>query len=175
MFLTGRAWISLGSNIQPEKHLPEAVRQLSSLGIVEQVSQVWETQPHGVSAPDNFCNAAVRMRTELTPQDLRFNFRKIEARLGRVRVPGNRSAPRPIDIDLVLYDGLPRNIPALKLPDPEIASQAYLAIPLAELDAELTPPGWGKTLREIATELRSPDLIRRTDIQLGINSLPEGA
>jgi 2-amino-4-hydroxy-6-hydroxymethyldihydropteridine diphosphokinase len=81
-----RAYISLGSNIDPERNLPEAVRRMASRCRLLAVSPVYETQPVGRTDQANFLNAAVLVETDLAPDELRDEvLGPIEQELGRVR------------------------------------------------------------------------------------------
>lgn len=168
-----RAYLSLGSNIQPERHLPKAVRRLAHLGRIAAVSGVWQSQPVGDTTQADFCNAAVLLETGLTPEDLTAEtgpLRTIEAELGRVRDPHNRNAARTIDIDLSLYDYECRTIGRKTLPDPDLLSRAFVAQPLAELDPGYLHPVTGVPLHAIAERLRRQQpLAPRPDIPLSVN------
>lgn len=161
-----RAWIALGSNITPEIALPRAIFELSKLGKVLRVSSVWESAPVGFVNQPNFCNAAALLSTQLDPHQVRTRLREIEHKLGRVRDPRNKNAPRIIDLDLVIYDDLTLREPGWSVPDPEIPSRPFLAVPLAELDAGYRHPSWDRTLGEIAGTWPSSALQLRREIDL---------
>src|SRR5580704_972738 len=108
-----RAYLSLGSNIEPAQNLPAAVRELAAFGRILGVSSVWESAPfENDDATDRadpvhgnmFLNAAVLLETDLSPSAF-YNqaIAGIEQRLGRVRDPHDKNAPRTIDIDLSLF------------------------------------------------------------------------
>jgi len=162
-----RAWIALGSNISPEQNLPLAIEHLARWGEIEAVSSVWQSTPIGDLNQADFCNAALILKSSLLPLDLKTELRQIESVLGRVRDPANKNAARCIDLDIVLFDGLVLNVPGLQIPDPEIPTRPFLAVPLAELDPEYRHPQLGTTLREIALAAGGPqELRRRSDILL---------
>lgn len=151
-----RAYLGLGSNIAPEDNLPRAVRALSRWGRVIAVSQTWETEPVGFVDQSNFLNAAVLLRTSLSPDELYTGpIATIERELGRVRNPDNKNAPRTIDVDVLLFDNEVLQIGARHIPDPDIAERAFLAQTLAEVDADYVHPELGRTLRQIADSLKS--------------------
>jgi 2-amino-4-hydroxy-6-hydroxymethyldihydropteridine diphosphokinase len=105
------------------------------------VSSAWETPAVGDPAPD-FINAAALIRTTLSIEALKSQvIRKIEAQLGRIRT-ADETAPRPIDIDILVDDG--------RVMDPEIWSQAYLAVPVAELLPDLRDPNTGEPVSQAA-------------------------
>lgn len=159
-----RAFISIGSNIDPEKHLPLAIRKLKQLGEILSVSGVYQNPALGRSEQPDFLNAAALLLTHLPALEVRHALRSIEAQLGRVRTD-DKYAARTIDLDLCLYDNLVIQSPEFVLPDPEIFERAHLAVPLAELDPGYLHPITDETLEQIANRLRpGADLTPRDDI-----------
>lgn len=164
-----RAYLSLGSNIDPERNLPAAIEQLAKHCRVVAVSHVWESAPFDGSDQNNYLNAAALVETNLSATE--FHRRVIvgvETALGRVRHPGYKNAPRTIDIDLSLFDHETLSIEHRQIPDPDIPRRPFVAVPLAELDPDYVHSAFGRTLREIAAETRQkpPALALREDIQL---------
>lgn len=117
-------YLSLGSNLG-DRHalLQQAIRLLGQrVGVVEASSSFIETEPWGFESEHPFINAAVRLRTSLTPFQLLLTTQQIEREMGRTRksspaasapcsttVPdGSPSGPRyhdrPIDIDILIYN-----------------------------------------------------------------------
>jgi 2-amino-4-hydroxy-6-hydroxymethyldihydropteridine diphosphokinase len=170
-----RAYLSLGSNIQPERHLPAAVRALSGFGEVEAVSRVWESPPFGVSkgaSSTNFLNGAILLRTELSAVVLCVDVvPEVERKLGRVRDPQNKNAPRTIDIDLSLFNDEVLTVGHRAIPDSAILTQAFVAVPLAEVAADYRHPLVHRTLAEIAAELAATqELWLCSNVSLALNS-----
>lgn len=168
--MTEDAFISLGSNLAPEWHLPLAVRRVVGLGHIVAVSRVYQNPAVGRAAQPDYLNASVLVRTELPPLAIRETLRRIEADLGRVRGT-DKFAPRTIDMDLCLYGRLVMQ-GELVLPAPEIEQRAYLAVTLAECAPEFVHPITGERLGVLAGRLRSGATLRvRPEIVLW----PEGA
>ncbi len=99
-----RAVLSVGSNIQPERHVRRALALLRREGLLCQVSALVRTAPLGVTDQPDFLNGAVLVETELERTALKHSLRRIEARLGRLR-QGPRFGPRTIDLDIVVWNG----------------------------------------------------------------------
>jgi 2-amino-4-hydroxy-6-hydroxymethyldihydropteridine diphosphokinase len=157
--------IALGSNIEPEENLPRAISLLSRECLVEAVSPVYAAEPVGSPEAPMFLNAAVRIRTDLTPQELKYGvLRPLEEKLGRRR-SADRNAPRTIDLDIALFGSLVIDDPArgLVIPDPEIGTCAHLAVPLADREPLLRHPVSGETLAELAANFADSDSIRLFD------------
>ena len=146
------AYLGIGSNVDPEKNIPLALKMLGGFVRLTGISTFYLTQPVGASDNPPFYNGAARIETDIAPRALKFDvLRKIEDDLGRVRT-GDRCAPRTIDLDIVLYDNVVLREPGLVLPDPDIVTRVFLATPLLELNPDLVLPG-GLKLAEIARSL----------------------
>ncbi|MDK0748904.1 2-amino-4-hydroxy-6-hydroxymethyldihydropteridine diphosphokinase, partial [Clostridium perfringens] len=80
-----RVYLDLGSNLEPEKNIPLAVKLLCDTGEITAVSSVWETESVGYAGP-NFLNVCVLLLTPLDAEQIKYEInRPIEARMGRVR------------------------------------------------------------------------------------------
>ena len=115
-----KAVVAFGSNIEPERFLPAAVRELARRVRLLAVSPVYQTPPVGAPGTPPFLNGALLVETSLSPRELRWQvLRPIEAALGRVRGE-DPNAPRTVDLDLVLYEGRVCAEPDLELPAPDV-------------------------------------------------------
>jgi 2-amino-4-hydroxy-6-hydroxymethyldihydropteridine diphosphokinase len=140
------AFVGVGSNIDPEKNVREAVGLLTRRVSVRAVSTVYRTNPERRPDQPRFLNCVVLIETDIPPLALKFRvFRPIEKKLLRVR-NADKFSPRTIDLDLLLYDDIVLKTGALTLPDPDITERPYLAIPLAELRPGLVVPGMKVTI-----------------------------
>ena len=135
-------FLGLGSNVgHSAGHLRAAVELLEAEGIeVDAVSSTYVTEPVGevLDQPD-FLNAAVRIRTELEPEQLLDACKRVEAERGR-SLDAPRHSPRPLDVDLLLLGDLELATGRLTLPHREVTSRRFVLVPLLELDPELTLP-----------------------------------
>jgi 2-amino-4-hydroxy-6-hydroxymethyldihydropteridine diphosphokinase len=162
-----RAYLALGSNIAPEFNLPTATERLSHFGIVIGVSAVWESRPVGDADQANFLNAALLLETPLSATELKhIAIAGIEQSLGRVRDSQNKNAARTIDIDIALFNHDVLHVGGNRIPDPEILTRPFLAVPLAELHPEYVHPTDGRTLQAIAGGMGKRGLIARADVRL---------
>jgi len=149
-----QAFVSLGSNIAPERHLEAAVRALAREPRVALIvtSSVLETAPVHRPDQDVYLNAAVLIRTDVDLDELRTAvFHPIEDRLGRTRGE-DRFAPRTIDLDLVLFDEVVQPGPP-PLPHPDLLAYVHVALPISELDPRRPHPVTGEPLEAIARRL----------------------
>jgi 2-amino-4-hydroxy-6-hydroxymethyldihydropteridine diphosphokinase len=165
---TNQVFVSLGSNIDAERNLREAVRRLALRCCLLGVSPVYETRPVGKTDQPNFLNAAALIETDLPAAELKRQvLRAIEAELGRVRTE-DKNAPRTIDLDISLYGDQVLELDGRHIPDPEILRRPHVARPLADLAPHYRHPETGQTLLEIAAGLPEAGLRRRPDLNLVI-------
>lgn len=137
-----RAVIALGSNLgDREAFLDFAVSQISALPETRllRAAQRRETAPVDVP-PEfvdlSFLNSAVLIETELPPLRLLSELHAIEAQAGRVRTV--RNGPRPLDLDIILYEGVTCDTPELTLPHPRAAQRTFVLEPLADLGIDVS-------------------------------------
>jgi len=135
-------YLGLGSNVGDRPaQLRAAIEMLGEHGVeVEAVSSAYETEPVGevLDQPD-FLNAAIRVRTELEPEELLDLCKEIEAERGRA-LDAPRHSPRPLDVDLLLLGDVELVTDRLTLPHREVTSRRFVLAPLLELDPELKLP-----------------------------------
>jgi 2-amino-4-hydroxy-6-hydroxymethyldihydropteridine diphosphokinase len=132
-------YLSLGANLGDRlDQLRQALRRLHSWGSVEKVSPCYETKPVGYKDQPDFLNLACLFTTELLPHELLKNLKLAEQQMGRQ--PGFRNAPRPIDIDILLFDDLVLDSPELIIPHPRMSERAFVLAPLADIAPEMIHP-----------------------------------
>jgi len=155
-----RAVIALGSNVDPDKNLRLAVRLLSRCEgwHLSAVSSPYSGPAIGTDGPD-FCNAAALIETELDPAELKARLRTLEERMGRVRTD-DKFAPRPIDLDVVLYEGFAGEVSGTVIPGPGLLEHGYLAVPVVEIVPEWEYEGGGRALVDLVESIDREGLSR---------------
>jgi 2-amino-4-hydroxy-6-hydroxymethyldihydropteridine diphosphokinase len=143
----GRAYLSLGSNQDPARHLPSAIDSLRARFGALRVSPWYRTPAVGFDGPD-FVNGAAIIDSDLDPIALDAWLHALEDVHGRRRdVP--RFSSRPLDIDIVFYDQLVLRGPGhLQIPRPELR-HAFVLKPLADIAPGFRGPLGGATLAEL--------------------------
>lgn len=156
------AYLGLGSNEGDSMGaLRAATRALGRHGVeVLEASSVWETAPQGeVLDQADFMNACLRVETAHGPDELLAVCKEVEREGGRV--PGGpKHGPRPIDVDVLLVDGVEHRSERMVLPHPEIPIRRFVLEPLLELDPDLRLPD-GTPLVPMLEAVRDQRVSRR--------------
>ncbi len=143
-----RVYVSIGSNIERERHIRAAVRALAERFGVLKLSSVYESPAHGFEGAD-FYNLVAAFDTAASVEELRTALAEIERSCGRG--PASRGfRSRTLDLDLILYDDLIlKDKDGFVLPRPEITEHAFVLAPLAEIAPEQRHPCTGQTYRSM--------------------------
>jgi 2-amino-4-hydroxy-6-hydroxymethyldihydropteridine diphosphokinase len=150
-------YLALGSNLgNRQANLAMALRMLEPLVRVEAVSPLYESAPQPPAPPPDYLNCACRVVTGLTPAALLRCVKQIERLIGRRE--DERWAPRPIDVDIVLYGDEVVEAVALSIPHARLAERAFVLRPLLDLDAELVDPRTGERLEALLRRLGAYEL-----------------
>ena len=141
------AYIGLGANLgEREATIAEALRRVDEdqrTSVLRSTAPI-ETEPVGYVDQPPFLNAAARLATTRSPQELLALLLQVERELGRVRGEGPRYGPRTIDLDLLLYGDEAIEEPGLEVPHPRLHERRFALEPLVELDPALAVPGRGR-------------------------------
>jgi dihydroneopterin aldolase/2-amino-4-hydroxy-6-hydroxymethyldihydropteridine diphosphokinase len=165
-----RVLVLLGSNINAEYNLQEAVARLAQRSRLVAVSPAYRTQPVGTMEQPGFINGAVLVETRLEPQAFKQEvLRVIEGELGRVRT-GDKNAPRTIDLDIALYNDAAFEMDDGHIPDPDILRYSHAARPLADIAPGWRHPEIGETLEQIADDLGDSGVALLPGVDLAIKA-----
>jgi len=156
-------WVSIGSNIEREKHIRAALHELRETFGELDVSPVYETEAVGFRG-DAFLNLVAGFDTGRAPSELHRMLREIEARHGRER-SGEKFAARTLDLDLLTYGDAITSDGGKSLPRDEILRYAFVLAPLADVAPEERHPELGKSYRQLwrRFEKENREGLRRLD------------
>lgn len=148
-------YIGLGSNLgNKEEYL---VRAIDRIGLCKGIcivnkSRFYETKPIGGPSQPDYVNCVIELESEIEPQSLLQEFKRIELELGRK--PCVRWGPRVIDIDILLYGNKVINNSNLKVPHERMHERIFVLEPLCEISPDFEHPILKKTIFDLLKELR---------------------
>jgi len=151
-----QVYLSLGSNRGDRvANLRRAQEELGKAGVkVQRVSSFYKTEPVDFGPQAWFLNCAVEASTEFMPMQLLKAVKSVERILGRR--PGVSKGPRPIDIDILLYENVVMRTAVLTIPHKRMNERRFVLVPLRELAPTTRHPVSKRTVTEILQD--SPDL-----------------
>ena len=142
-----KIYLSLGSNIQPEKNLTKAKELLSKEYQLEKESKTYKTKSEGFEGED-FLNQVVCLTTEDSAEEVVGMLKDIEKKIGR-KDSTEKFSDREIDIDLLLYGKYVGKALGKDIPHKDIDLYRFVLEPLAEIAPNLIHPKHQEKISEI--------------------------
>ncbi len=166
-----RAFVALGANVGDRlaalRGAASALDGLPGTAVVA-ASAVYETEalvrPGAAAQPDHL-NAVVGLDTGLAPRALLRALHAVERAAGR-DPSAARWAPRPLDLDLLLYGDAEVDAPELTVPHPALAERRFVLAPLADVAADRAVPGLGRTVGDLLAVSGDRGRVERTAARL---------
>jgi len=144
-------YLALGTNLGNRLgNLKAARAALTPQMNLKTQSGIYETPPWGYANQEKFLNQVLKVETYLEPEALLKHLKRLEVALGRV--PSFENGPRLIDLDILFYDDLVMDTPALVIPHPRVHERAFVLVPLNEIAPDLVHPGLKRSVRELLAE-----------------------
>lgn len=149
-------YLGLGSNQQqPEQQILQAIERLHALpdSYLTKVSSLYRTAAitHASQAPQpDFINAVVLLKTLLPPNKLLQHTQRLEHMAGRSQLVDREYwGPRPLDIDILLYDNYEIHTPQLTVPHLRMLERRFVLEPLLEINSSLRLPNSRQSLENL--------------------------
>ena len=158
-------FISVGSNVERERHIVLALELLRTRFGELHLSSVYESASVGFDG-DPFFNLVVAFDCDDEPRQIVSALHHIEGRCGRDRSE-KRFGPRTVDLDLLLVGDRVVRDEDMVLPHEEISSQAFVLRPLAEIAGARTHPVSGVTLAAMWADFEDKGTLRRVTLSCG--------
>lgn len=150
--------ISIGSNLGDKigncESAIEALSQLNYTTVLKK-SPFYKTAPVDYLEQDWFVNAAVKVRTDLSPFGLLEQMQQIQRRAGRLKDP-IPFGPRIVDLDIIFYDDAVIETAELVVPHPRMHKRAFVLQPICDIDPQLVHPVMGLQVKDLLSELDDP-------------------
>lgn len=136
------SYLGLGTNIgNKRKNLITAAALLAErAGDILALSSFYESSPWGFHTENMFLNAALKLVTDLSPEELLLTTEAIEREMGRTEKSNGSYHDRIIDIDILLYDDITLRTASLTIPHPLMHLRQFVLLPLAEIAPDAVHP-----------------------------------
>jgi 2-amino-4-hydroxy-6-hydroxymethyldihydropteridine diphosphokinase len=141
-----RIYLGLGSNVDAERNLRLAVRELRRRFGELELSAVYQSPPLGFEGGD-FLNAVAGLDTDVSPEELLRQLEEIHVIAGRRR-GAQKQVSRTLDIDLLLYGQMVVDKTCLRLPRSDVLEYSFVLRPLAELAPDTVHPVTRRSMAE---------------------------
>ena len=167
-----KAYLGLGSNVGDRMvYLREAVEKLSGTEQIEieKISPVYQTEPVGYVAQEDFYNMVVGIATDLSPMHLLEVCRKIEREMGRSE--SVHKGPRTIDIDILLYGDSFVNEYRLQIPHPRLLDREFALRPLYDIAPESRVETVGVSIREALEKVTGAKRVLKLDEKIELDEV----
>lgn len=158
------SYILLGSNMGDKLTLLNNAIEIigSRCGKVIKKSSLYESEPWGFDAEQNFINQAICVETELSAHELLRELLSIEIELGRDRSRHYETyVSRPIDLDVIYYGEMINDDRELILPHPRLHLRRFVLKPLCEISSDFIHPVFNVTNKELLDRCEDEGIVVR--------------
>ena len=153
------AYLSIGSNLgNKKKNLNDAIELLKKHDAIEitDISGFYKTEPQNFKDQDWFVNAALKIKTDLEPEDLLSAIQNIEKNLDKGGKP-YRFGPRIIDLDIIYYANFVLKTDKLEIPHPRMHERCFVLIPMCDIGANEIHPVLKKRSDELLNKIEKEE------------------
>lgn len=160
-----RVYLSLGSNLGDRlSNIRKALELLGQAGVhLVRLSSYYRTEPVDFHPQPWFMNCAAEVKTELMPLQLLKTLQAVERKLGRR--PGVPKGPRPLDIDVLLYENAVIRSSALVVPHERLEERRFVLVPLREIAAGVRHPVTRRTVLEMLSDTRDQSQVVKLKLE----------
>ena len=150
------AYLSIGSNLGDRlRNCCRGIDALCADGAVVLLarSPFYESAPVDYLDQDWFINAALKIRTALSPLDLLARLQAVQAAAGR-KAGGVRFGPRLLDLDIIFYADRVMDTPVLTIPHPRMHKRRFVLQPMCDIDPLAMHPVLGRNVQSLLNQLK---------------------
>jgi len=168
-------YLGLGSNIEDRmEHMRDAVNRIEKTeGIsIVKLSPVYQTEPVGYVAQEDFFNMVIEIETTLYPSELLTTVKQIERELGRME--SVHKGPRIMDIDILLYGDEIIDEYRLTVPHPRMLSREFVLRPLFDIAPDLRIEKFGVAVRDALAQIEGEKRVVMLEERVELNEVADG-
>lgn len=154
-------YCSFGSNMgEKEKYVQNALGEIGEDKCFRNLtlSSYYRSKAYGGVEQGDFLNGVFYVESFLSPKEVLSYLQKLEEKAGRERII--RWGPRTLDLDILLFDQLILDSKELQIPHKDMVNRDFVLIPLKEIAAHVRHPLMGKTIEELADNLKDNYILK---------------
>ena len=150
-------YLNIGSNLPSrdggrEANIFKAINYLKELKLkIIKISSFYESPSYPNNSDPKFINLCVKLESNLKASELLNEIKKIEKKLGRIRIKKNE--PRTCDIDIIDFNGEIIKNDELVTPHPRLHLRNFVIYPLKEIEPNWSHPIFNKNIDSFFHEL----------------------
>ena len=150
-------YLNIGSNLPSkeggrENNILKAISYLKKLNLnLIKISSFYQTPSYPNNSDPKFINLCVKLESNLNPSELLNEIKKIEKKLGRIRIKKNE--PRTCDIDIIDYNSEIIKNDEFEVPHPRLHLRNFVIYPLKEIEPNWSHPIFNKNIDSFFQEL----------------------
>ncbi|MES2678316.1 MAG: 2-amino-4-hydroxy-6-hydroxymethyldihydropteridine diphosphokinase [Bacteroidota bacterium] len=146
-------FLSLGGNLNNRAEILKSAKNAirGQIGEIVTESGIYETEAWGSPSQKKYLNQVIKIKSQLTPEQLLAATLLIEKKAGRKRT-AKQNADRTLDIDILFFNQLVLNRKNLQIPHPRLHQRKFVLIPLAEIEKKLVHPVLKKNINALLNE-----------------------
>ena len=150
-------YLNIGSNLPSEEggrenNIIKAISYLKKLNLnLIEISSFYQTPSYPNNSEPKFINLCVKLESNLKANELLNEIKKIEKKLGRIRIKKNE--PRTCDIDIIDFNGEIIKNDELIVPHPRLHLRNFVIYPLKEIEPNWLHPIFNKNIDSFFQEL----------------------
>ena len=158
-------YLLLGGNLGDVQRSFELAISLISkrCGVLKNLSSIYKSAPWGYESDNFYLNQALKITTKLSPIDLLDATQALEIELGRLHKTSTDYSDRPIDIDILDFDGAILESERLVLPHPRLHLRKFAIHPLMEIEPQYHHPKFKKSISQLLEECSDDSVIEKMD------------
>ncbi len=166
-------YLLLGGNLGDVQRSFELAISLISkrCGVLKNLSSIYKSAPWGYESDNFYLNQALKITTKLSPIDLLDATQALEIELGRLHKTSTDYSDRPIDIDILDFDGAILESERLVLPHPRLHLRKFAIHPLMEIEPQYYHPKFKKSISQLLEECSDDSVIEKMDYS-STNTIP---
>ena len=153
-------FLQLGSNLgNRESLLQDAISAIEErVGKIIEKSKVYESAPWRDEGQENYLNQILKVKTEISADDVLSTILDVEKELGRIRL--EKWGERLIDIDIIFYNDSIIETAELCVPHKHMHERMFVLTPLHNIAPDMVHPKYNKTVDELLQICTDTELVK---------------